>query len=199
MGNVRVKFNNDKTILIKDVWYAPGMNNNLVNLGHLIEKGFLVTMKDNLLKLYNCNQKLIIDSKLRRNITLKVNVTTTDTQSLSARSTEGESELWHKRLEHLNYKSLWNMSSKNLVHVIPKIVVLEKSCDICMRGKQPRSSLSSEIMIFWKNASYVLTYESHVSTLSKHVSTCIGHALTHKRKFSSLCRPETLRQSAHQT
>lgn len=72
-------------------------------------------------------------------------VATTDTQCLSARSIEGESELWKKRLGHMNYKSLGHMSSKNLVHEIPKIVALEKSCHICMRGKRPRFSFSSEM------------------------------------------------------
>lgn len=38
MRNVRVKLNSGKTILIKDVWYVPGMNRNLMSVGQLIEK-----------------------------------------------------------------------------------------------------------------------------------------------------------------
>lgn len=55
MGNVRVKLNNGKTVLIKDVWYVLDMNSNLISVGQLIEKGFSVTMKDNLSKLCDCN------------------------------------------------------------------------------------------------------------------------------------------------
>lgn len=55
------------------------MNSNLMSVCQLIEKGFLVTMKDNLLKLYGCNQKLIMQSEFRRNRKFKVNVATTDT------------------------------------------------------------------------------------------------------------------------
>ena len=116
--------NNGKTVLVKYVWYVPRMNINLMSVGQLIEKGFLVTMKDNLLKLYDCNHKLIMQYELGRNRTFKANVATTDNKCLSARSAKGESDLWHKRLGHLNYKSLGHMSSKNLVHGIPKIVAL---------------------------------------------------------------------------
>lgn len=53
--NVIVKLNHGKIVLIKDVWYVSSMNNNLMSVDQLFEKGFLVTMKDNLLKLYHCN------------------------------------------------------------------------------------------------------------------------------------------------
>lgn len=87
-----------------------------MSVGQLIEKGISVTMKDNLLKLYKCNQKLTMQSELERNITFKVNVATKDTQCLSARSVEWENELWHKRLRHMNYRILGHLSSKNPIH-----------------------------------------------------------------------------------
>lgn len=55
MGNVRIKLSNSKTVLINDVWYVLGMNSNLMSVGQLIEKGFSVTIKDNLLELYDNN------------------------------------------------------------------------------------------------------------------------------------------------
>lgn len=127
------------------MWCVPGMNRNLMSVCQVIEKEFPITIKDNILKLYDCTHKLIIQSKLGRNKTFKVNVAITDTQCLSARSTEEESELWHKRLRHLNYRSLRNFSSKNLVHRISKIMALEMLCDVCMKDKQPRLPFSSEM------------------------------------------------------
>lgn len=90
-----------------------------------------------------------------------MNVATTYAQYLSLRSDDGESELWHKRLGHLNYRSLENLSTKNLVHGIPKIVAPEKSCDICMRGKQPRFPFSSEISPRETQALGVVHYDVH--------------------------------------
>src|ERR1043165_5195550 len=48
MENVKVKVKNGKNVLIKDVWYVPGIKSNLMSVGQLIEKGFLVVMKNNL-------------------------------------------------------------------------------------------------------------------------------------------------------
>lgn len=121
------------------------MNSNLISVGQLLEKGFLVTTMDNLLKLYDHNKKLIMQSKHGRNRTFKVNVATPNTLCLSATSVEGESELWPKRLGHMNFISLGHMSSKYLVHGIPKIMEPEKSYDLCMRDKKPRLPFSFEI------------------------------------------------------
>ena len=60
MINVIVTLKNGKIVLIQDVWYVPGIKSNLISIGQLIEKGFSVTMKDNLLKLYDCNKKMIM-------------------------------------------------------------------------------------------------------------------------------------------
>lgn len=96
MGNVRVTLKNGKTALIQDVWYVPSMKSNMMSVGELIEKGFSVTIKDNLLKLYDCNQKLITNSEQGRNWTFKVNIKTADSECFSATSFK-ECELWHKR------------------------------------------------------------------------------------------------------
>jgi len=37
--------NDGKTIIIEDVMFVLGMKYNLLNVGQLIDKGFLVTMK----------------------------------------------------------------------------------------------------------------------------------------------------------
>lgn len=79
MRNVKVKLKNGKIVLIKDVWYAHCMNSNLMSVCQLLEKGFSITTKDNLLKLYGYNQKLIMQYEPRRNRIFMVNVATSDT------------------------------------------------------------------------------------------------------------------------
>lgn len=95
--------------------------------------------------LYDSNQKMIMESEQRRNITFKVNVETFKTKCLGAEGPEGHSVLWHKRLGHLNFQSLGHMSSKKLVYSIHKFLKPKKSCEICMKGNQPRFPLSSYV------------------------------------------------------
>lgn len=144
-GNVKVKVKNGKIVRIKDVWYGPSMKRNLMSVGKLIEKGFLVTMKNSLLNLYNSNKKLIMQSKKGRNRTFKVDVETNETKCLCEKGIEGASYLWHKILGHLNFRSLWHFNYKKLVYFIPKIVKLEKSYEICMKGNQPRLPFESQV------------------------------------------------------
>lgn len=63
MGNAKVRVKNDKTIMIKDVWYIPDMKINMMSVGQINEKGFSVNMKDNFFKLYDSDQKLIMQSE----------------------------------------------------------------------------------------------------------------------------------------
>ncbi|XP_050902756.1 uncharacterized protein LOC127115202 [Lathyrus oleraceus] len=102
MGNVKVKVKNGKTVMIKDVWYVPGMKSNLMS---------------------------------GSNITLKVNMEIAETKCLSAEGAKGDSELWRKRLRHLNFIFLGHLNSKKWVYGIPNIVNPEKSYGICMKGK----------------------------------------------------------------
>ncbi|XP_050877569.1 uncharacterized protein LOC127081346 [Lathyrus oleraceus] len=74
IGNVKVKVKNGKTVLIKDVWYVPSMKRNLISVDQLIEKGFPVTMNNNLLNLYDSDQKIIMQYEQENNKTFKVNV-----------------------------------------------------------------------------------------------------------------------------
>ena len=62
-------------------------------------------MKDNLLKLYDSDQNLIMQSEQESNKTFMVNVETIETKCLSEQGTEGDSELWHKRLGHLKFRT----------------------------------------------------------------------------------------------
>ena len=113
MENVKVRVKNGKTVLIKDVWRAPDMKSNLMSVCQLIEKGFSVNMKDNLLKLYDSYQKMVMHYEQGSNKTFKVNMEIVETKCLSAEVTEGDSKLWHMRLGNLNFRSLWHLSSKN--------------------------------------------------------------------------------------
>ena len=74
-----------------------------------------------------------------------MNINTKDSECLNAISVLKESELRHKRFGHLNFRSLGYLNSKKLVRGIPAIKISEKSCNVCMRGKQPRLSFASEV------------------------------------------------------
>lgn len=82
---------NGKSVLIKNVWYVPGMKCNLMSIGQLLQKGFSVTMCDGKLKLFDQQKKLVLRSPLgKRKKTFKVSIQATETRFLSATDVEGE-------------------------------------------------------------------------------------------------------------
>ncbi|KAD6794631.1 hypothetical protein E3N88_05527 [Mikania micrantha] len=46
--------------------------------------------------------------------------------------------LWHARMGHLNFESLSQLSSKDMVRNLPKITHVTNVCDACQIGKQTR-------------------------------------------------------------
>ena len=55
--------------------------------------------------------------------------------------------VWHKKLSHLNFKAISNLSKKELVRGLPKIdFSKDKLCAACEKGKRTRSSFKSRHM-----------------------------------------------------
>jgi hypothetical protein len=51
------------------------------------------------------------------------------------RLTKAEIDLWHKRIGHINYQSLYHMTSRNLVAGTSKIPLVKHICESCVIDK----------------------------------------------------------------
>lgn len=60
IGPIAIKRRDGKLAVIQDVMYVLGMKCNLLSLGQLVEKGFTVIMKNECLKMFDSDQKLIL-------------------------------------------------------------------------------------------------------------------------------------------
>ncbi|GKC08637.1 retrovirus-related pol polyprotein from transposon TNT 1-94 [Tanacetum coccineum] len=64
---------------------------------------------------------------------------------LFAKATSDESKLWHKRLGHLNFKTMNKLVKENLVRGLPfKLFKNDQICVACQKGKQHRASCKSK-------------------------------------------------------
>lgn len=59
MGKIAIEGKNGEITIIVDVLYVHGMQSNLLNVSQLVQNGYLVTMKDNSLKLFDKGQRLV--------------------------------------------------------------------------------------------------------------------------------------------
>nr|GEV28105.1 copia protein [Tanacetum cinerariifolium] len=64
---------------------------------------------------------------------------------LFAKATLDESNLWHRRLGHVNFKTINKLVKGNLVRGLPtKVFTNEHTCVACMKGKQHRASCKAK-------------------------------------------------------
>jgi len=62
---------------------------------------------------------------------------------LTATKENKESWLWNLKFGHLNFRSLNQLGSKDMLIGIPMTIVSERVCESCMIGKQSRLSFNS--------------------------------------------------------
>jgi len=116
--------------MIEKVLYVPKMNCNLLSIGQMVEKGFSITMKGNILHIYDRQGKLVLKSKLTKSKTFLCSIQNAKEVCMSTISYEDTNWLWHMRYDHLNFRSLSYLSSKNLVSGLPVLNANKKSCEV---------------------------------------------------------------------
>ena len=129
--------------MIRDVFYVPGMKCNLLSVGQLVEKGFSVVMKDGVFKLFDTHNNLVFKSPLLKNLTFKTLISSTEVQCLKTVVDHKDSWLWHLRFGHLNFRSLNQLITQDMVTGIPSLEMPDKLCEGCLVGKQSRNSFVS--------------------------------------------------------
>ncbi|GJU82408.1 ribonuclease H-like domain-containing protein [Tanacetum coccineum] len=67
---------------------------------------------------------------------------------LFAKATSDESKLWHRRLRHINFKTMNKLVKGNLVRGLPsKLFEINQNCVACQKGKKHRASCKSKTVI----------------------------------------------------
>ncbi|GJT82582.1 putative ribonuclease H-like domain-containing protein [Tanacetum coccineum] len=100
------------------------------------------------------NFKLIDESQVLLRVPRKNNMYNVDLKNivpkggltcLFAKATSDESKLWHRRLGHLNFKTMNKLVKGNLVRGLPsKLFENDQTCVACQKGKQHRASCKSK-------------------------------------------------------
>nr|GEV99136.1 putative ribonuclease H-like domain-containing protein [Tanacetum cinerariifolium] len=79
------------------------------------------------------------------NVNLKNIVPSRDLTCLFAKETIDDSNLWHRRLAHINFKTINKLVKCNLVRGLPiKVFKNDNTCVACKKGKQHRASCKTK-------------------------------------------------------
>ncbi|GJR94651.1 retrovirus-related pol polyprotein from transposon TNT 1-94 [Tanacetum coccineum] len=95
--------------------------------------------------IFNSNKEIVMITPLVRDVYV-LDMTSSDQEScFFAKASEDLNWLWHKRLAHLNFKTINKLAKQNLVIGLPSLVYSkDKPCSSCEKGKHHRVSFKTK-------------------------------------------------------
>nr|GMC55548.1 Retrovirus-related Pol polyprotein from transposon TNT 1-94 [Ipomoea batatas] len=123
------------TKLIYDVLYVPDIDQNLLSVGQLVDKGFKVIFENKLGIIKDIYDNDVIRIKMRGKSFL---LDPMEEEQAAYTATTTNKETRHKRLGHFHHAAILNMQKRKLVHGLSHIESDLPSCKACQFGKQAR-------------------------------------------------------------
>ncbi|GJV36145.1 putative ribonuclease H-like domain-containing protein [Tanacetum coccineum] len=139
----------------ENVYFVRELKFNLFSVSQMCDKKNSVLFNDTECIVLSPNFKLIDESQVLHRVPRKNKMYSVDFKNkvpkggltcLFAKATSDESKLWHRRLGHLNFKTMNKLVKGNLVRGLPsKLFENDQTCVACQKGKQHRASCKSKI------------------------------------------------------
>lgn len=136
-GNVKIHTSESSNQIISNVFFVPDLKNNLLSVGQLQEKGYMISIKDGVCRIHDKNMSLIAQVNMTTNRMFPLYLNN-NTQSCFSTRLKDEAWLWHFRYGHLNFGGLKLLEQKNMVTGLPQIQMPSEICEDCVVGKQHR-------------------------------------------------------------
>ncbi|KAK7379718.1 hypothetical protein VNO78_34408 [Psophocarpus tetragonolobus] len=113
---------------IQDVYYVPDLKSNILSIGQLMVKGYMVLMKDRVLHLKDKHGRLVAQVEMGRNHMYKLNLISVREKCLQV-NIKDKALIWHLRFGHLHYGGLNELAKKNTVQGLPDMDYEGKFCE----------------------------------------------------------------------
>ncbi|GJR66229.1 putative ribonuclease H-like domain-containing protein [Tanacetum coccineum] len=144
------------TLDFEDVYFCKELKYNLFSVSQICDKKNNVLFTDTECLVLSSDFKLLDESQVLLKVPRKDNIYSVDLKSvvptgdltcLIAKATIDESNTWHRRLGHINFKTMNKLVKGNLVKGLPsKIFENDHSCVACQKGKQHKASYKTKLV-----------------------------------------------------
>ena len=118
------------------------MKSNILSIGQLLEKGYIIHMEKLSLVLKDAEGRLVAKVQMGHNRMFPLHPNSIMEKCFHG-LVKNESWKWHLCLGHLNFSGLQLLSTSSMMHGLPSIEKPEYVCEICTLGKQQRSPFLS--------------------------------------------------------
>ncbi|GJS88169.1 putative ribonuclease H-like domain-containing protein [Tanacetum coccineum] len=150
-GNIRTE-----NLDFEDVCFVKELKFNLFSVLQMCDKKNNVLFTETECLILSPDFKLPDENQVMLKIPRKDNMYSFDLKNivpskgltcLIAKATNDESKLWHRRLGHINFKTMNKLVKGNLVRGLPsKIFENDYTCVACQKGKQHKATCKSKLV-----------------------------------------------------
>ncbi|GJX25008.1 putative ribonuclease H-like domain-containing protein [Tanacetum coccineum] len=161
----------------EDVYFVRELKFNLFSVSQMCDKQNSVLFNDTECIVLSPNFKLTGESHVLLKVPRKDNMYSVDLKNivpkggltfLFAKSTSDEYNLWHRRLGHINFKTMNKLVKGNLVRGLPsKLFENNQTCVACQNGKQHRASCKTKTVSLISQPLHMLHMDLFVPTFVK--------------------------------
>ncbi|GJU83188.1 putative ribonuclease H-like domain-containing protein [Tanacetum coccineum] len=166
----------------EDVYFVKELQFNLFSVLQMCDKKNSVLFTDTRCFVLSPDFKLADESQVLLKVPRKNNMYSVDMKNivpkesltcLVAKATLDESMLWHRRLGHVNFKTINKLVKDNLVKGLPiKHFENDQTCVACLKGKQHKASCKTPSLSFMKPFVYHVTIRNTLD----HLGTFDGNS-----------------------
>ncbi|KAM0969390.1 hypothetical protein COP2_018032 [Malus domestica] len=128
---------------IEEVMLVPGLEENLLSVGQMMEHGYFLLFGDTIAEVYDDRTLLNLVVKVQmKNRSFPLLLKCLEEVARKAGKIESE-RLWHKRFGHLNVQSLKNLQKHEMVQGLPQMDEMKEVCEGYAFGKQHRDKFET--------------------------------------------------------
>ncbi|KAH0673675.1 hypothetical protein KY285_024807 [Solanum tuberosum] len=103
-GNINFRTKNGSVEIISNVFYVPALKSNLLSAGQLLEKGYVITLRNDTCEISDPSIGVVAFVKMSQNKLFPLKIE--NVQSCYMAEMKNPSWLWHFRYGHLNFGGL---------------------------------------------------------------------------------------------
>ncbi|GJY08065.1 ribonuclease H-like domain-containing protein [Tanacetum coccineum] len=140
----------------EDVYFVKELKFNLFSVSQMCDKKNSVLFTETECLVLSPDFKLLDESQVLLKVPRQNNMYSFDLKNvvpsggltcLIAKATIDESNLWHRRLGHINFKTMNKLVRGNLVRGLPsKLFENDHTCVACQKGKQHKASCKTKLI-----------------------------------------------------
>ncbi|GJZ73005.1 retrovirus-related pol polyprotein from transposon TNT 1-94 [Tanacetum coccineum] len=140
----------------EDVYFVKELKFNLFSVSQMCDKKNNVLFTETECLVLSPDFKLLDESQVLLKVPRQNNMYSFDLKNvvpsggltcLIAKATIDESNLWHRRLGHINFKTMNKLVKGNLVRGLPlKLFENDHTCVACQKGKQHKASCKTKLV-----------------------------------------------------